>query len=107
MQQPKLLYTTVHDLTSLVHISLPDFLVGDELQCLVHNAPFARPIPSVCPRQVGSTLKMVETGLWLVRVIGNPIGTQGYSGDPSPTPYDHPFSPNWGLTTPSQASAVF
>ena len=38
--------------------------------------------------------------------MGEPIrsrtrATQG-SGDPSPTPYDHPLQPNWGLATPDQ-----
>jgi len=24
----------------------------------------------------------------------------GYTGDPSSTPYDHPFAPNWGAQLP-------
>jgi len=66
---------------------------------------FARPIPSVYLSGRSGVAYTAKTArdidlylLWRSYRKSYP----GYLGDESPTPYDHPFHPNWGLATPSQ-----
>jgi len=61
------------------------------------------PLPSVCPSawNIRSTAKTVIELLWGAYRKSYP----GCSGDPPPTPYDHPFSSKLGLATHSQFPA--